>query len=99
MEKIKNKEELIEALESIVKEDLTKQEKKFMLDILTNIVAEEIGEKKAKELKEKIKESEVNNMVTENLRNIFRMNYNEGVEFGRREVEYNMEYKQQHEIL
>ena len=82
MEKIKNKEELIDVLESIVKEDLTKQEKKFMLDILTNIVEEEIGKEKAGELKEKIEKKEVNNMVTENLRNIFRMNYNEGVEFG-----------------
>lgn len=82
LEKIKNKDELIEILEKIVKQKLSTEEKKFIMDLLTNIVTEEIGEEKAKELKEKLKEKVGEKMVTENLRNIFRMNYNEGVEKG-----------------
>jgi len=82
MEKINNKEELLEILEKITKENLSKEEKSFMLDILMNIVTEEIGRKKAKELKEKIEKEEEDTMVMENLRNIFRMNYNEGVQSG-----------------
>ncbi len=42
-------------------------------------------------------------MVMENLRNIFRMNYNEGVEVGiekrNKRTEYRVEFKQQHVIL
>lgn len=49
---------------------------------LTNVVAEEIGIKKAKELRQKIEQKEGNGMVVENLRNIFKMNYKEGVDFG-----------------
>jgi len=82
MEKINNKEELLEILEKITKENLSKEEKNFMLDILMNIVTEEIGSKKAEELKEKIEKEEEDTMVMENLRNIFRMNYNEGVQSG-----------------
>lgn len=85
MEKIKNREELIEELEKVVKEKLTLEEQKFMLNILDDIATEEIGEEKAKELREKIKGKVVDTMVMENLRNIFRMNYNEGVEFGIKE--------------
>ena len=107
MEKIKNREELIEELEKVVKEKLTLEEQKFMLNILDDIATEEIGEEKAKELREKIKGKVVDTMVMENLRNIFRMNYNEGVEFGiekrnkRTEyrVEFKQELKQQHVIL
>lgn len=83
LEKIKDKEELIEELEQLVKEKLTKEEKEFLMDIVTNIVVEEIGKEKAEKLKEKIKGKTVDTMVTENLRNIFRMNYKEGVEKGR----------------
>lgn len=82
MEKVKNKEELLEVLEGIVKQKLNLAEKQFMVDILTNIVTEEIGSEKAKELKEKITGKVEESMVTENLRNIFRMNYNEGLELG-----------------
>lgn len=82
MEKVKDKEELIEALEDIARQKLTIEEKKFMVDILTNIVTEEIGEQKAEELREKINGKVEDHMVTENLRNIFRMNYNEGLELG-----------------
>lgn len=82
MEKIKNREELIEELEKVVKEKLTLEEQKFMLNILDDIATEEIGEEKAKELREKIKGKVVDTMVMENLRDIFRMNYNEGVENG-----------------
>ena len=87
MEKIKNKKELIQDLERIAKENLTSTEKQFIIDILTNIVTDEIGEKKARELKAKINNfKEEDSMVTENLRNIFRMNYNEGVQFATRNI-------------
>ncbi len=103
MEKIKNREELIEELEKVVKEKLTLEEQKFMLNILDDIATEEIGEEKAKELREKIKGKVVDTMVMENLRNIFRMNYNEGVEVGiekrNKRTEYRVEFKQQHVIL
>lgn len=82
IEKVRNKEELLEILEKVVKEELTDEEKEFMIEILTNIGTEEIGTKKAEELKEKIEKKEENSMVMENLRNIFRMNYNEGVQRG-----------------
>lgn len=103
MEKIKNREELIEELEKVVKEKLTLEEQKFMLSILDDIATEEIGEEKAKELREKIKGKAVDTMVMENLRDIFRMNYNEGVEFGRKDgiekrnkrAEYRLEFKQE----
>lgn len=86
IEKVRNKEELLEILEKVVKEELIDEEKEFMIEILTNIVTEEIGTKKAEELKEKIEKKEENTMVMENLRNIFRMNYNEGVQAGRRNI-------------
>lgn len=82
LEKIRNKEELLENLERIVKEDLTVEEIRFMLDLLTNVVTEEIGNEKAKKLRKMISMEVNENMVTENLRNIFRMNYNEGIEIG-----------------
>ena len=73
MEKIQNKNELIEVLEKVVKEELTKEEKKFITDIITNIAKEEIGEEKGKELEEKIiGKREESNMVMENLRRIIR---------------------------
>lgn len=73
---------MIEELEKVVKEKLTLEEQKFILAILDDIATEEIGEEKAKELREKIKGKVVDTMVMENLRDIFRMNYNEGVENG-----------------
>ena len=52
------------------------------MDFLTNVLTEEIGIKKAKKLRKMISMEVNENMVTENLRNIFRMNYNEGIEIG-----------------
>ena len=73
MEKVQNKEELLEVLEKVVKEELTKEEKGFITDIITNIAKEEIGEEKGKELEEKIiGKREESNMVMENLRRIIR---------------------------
>ena len=73
MEKVQNKKELLEILEKVVKEELTKEEKEFITDIITNIAREEIGEEKAKELEEKIiEEREESKMVIENLRRIIR---------------------------
>ena len=85
MEKIRDREELLEELEKVVKEQLTLEEQNFVLAIIDNIATEEIGEEKAKELREKIKGKVVDTMVMENLRDIFRMNYKEGVEFGIKE--------------
>ena len=48
MEKVQNKKELLGVLEKVVKEELTKEEKEFITDIITNIAREEIGEEKAK---------------------------------------------------
>ena len=73
MEKVQNKKELLEILEKVVKEELTKEEKEFITDIITNIAREEIGEEKVKELEEKIiGKREESNMVMENLRRIIR---------------------------
>ena len=82
LEKIRNKEELLEDFEQVIKENLSIEEKRFILDLLTNVVTEEIGSKKAKELREMISMEVNETMVTENLRNIFRMNYNEGIQTG-----------------
>ena len=86
MEKVQNKKELIEVLEKVVKEELTKEEKEFITDIITNIAKEEIGEEKGKELEEKIiGKREESNMVMENLRRIIREDREEAKREGREE--------------
>ena len=86
MEKVQNKKELIEVLEKVVKEELTKEEKEFITDIITNIAKEEIGEEKGKELGEKIiGKREESNMVMENLRRIIREDREEAKREGREE--------------
>ena len=86
MEKVQNKEELLEVLEKVVKEELTKEEKEFITDIITNIAKEEIGEEKRKELEEKIIRKRVeSNMVVENLRRIIREDREEARQEGKQE--------------
>lgn len=86
MEKVQNKEELLEVLEKVVKEELTKEEKEFITDIITNIAKEEIGKEKRKELEEKIiGKREESNMVMENLRRIIREDREEARQEGRQE--------------
>ena len=87
MEKVQNKEELLEVLEKVVKEELTKEEKEFITDIITNIAKEEIGKEKRKELEEKIiGKREESNMVMENLRRIIREDIEEARQEGRKEA-------------
>lgn len=90
MEKLRSGQELLEALDEVLKEPLTEEEKNFIIDLLTNVAREKIGEKKYQELMEKLLGKGGKNMVVENLKRIWDMTYEEGKENGIRQVAIQM---------
>ena len=85
MEKIGSDKEFVEVLEQVVEQDLTKEEREFLMDIIVNTAKEKIEKEKVKELKEKIIGKGGDNMVIENLSRIWDMHYERGVSEGKKE--------------
>jgi hypothetical protein len=91
MEKMKSREKLIEVLEKLTKEPLTKEEKEFIVEIVECSAKDIIAEEKAIELSKKIMKKEEKIMVVENVRKLlWEEPYNDGVSQGIKKVIINM---------